>query len=223
MAPFHPKVFCKWTQTAPSFCVPSEGKLPIICSYYFFLLVLHCWNFFSSDLQTQASYCSWLLTVCVHAANGYSLRFHMHFSRNITSSSQQIKGHLKRKTSPSSLENLILWPLLSLRRGSNLASLSVTSQGKVTFKKAHKWCFKGEKLLISEFETLTKEEMVAMSVTFRFLHKDGNLPAFFKPLHADLQTLLVSALLFSPTAHGFIKTPQNVELMCLFWTVPVKV
>jgi len=63
-----------------------------------------------------------------------------------------------------------------------------------------------------------------MSVTFRFLHKDGNLPTFFKPfIHADLQTLLVSALLFSYEAHGVIKTSQNLGVMCLFWTVLMNV
>lgn len=62
-----------------------------------------------------------------------------------------------------------------------------------------------------------------MSVTFRFLHEDGNLPTFFKPfIYADLQTLLVSALLFSYAAHGIIKTPQYLDLMFLFWTVPMK-
>lgn len=61
-----------------------------------------------------------------------------------------------------------------------------------------------------------------MSVTFRFLHEDGNLPTFFKPfIYADLQTLLV--LLFSYAAHGIIKTPQYLDLMCLFRTVPMKV
>lgn len=42
-----------------------------------------------------------------------------------------------------------------------------------------------------------------MSVTFRFLHEDDNLPTF---IHDDLQTLLVLALLFSHAAHGIIIT-----------------
>lgn len=62
-----------------------------------------------------------------------------------------------------------------------------------------------------------------MSVTLRFLHEDGNLPTFLKPfIHADLETLLVSALLFSHAACSIIKTPQYLDLMCLFWTVPMK-
>lgn len=63
-----------------------------------------------------------------------------------------------------------------------------------------------------------------MSVTFRFLHEDGSPPTFFKPfIHADFQTLLVSALLLSHAAEGIIKTPQNLDLTCLFLTVPMKV
>lgn len=46
----------------------------------------------------------------------------------------------------------------------------------------------------------------------------------FKPfIHADLQTLLVSALLFSHAAHGIIKTSQNLDLTWFFLTVPLKV
>lgn len=150
---------------------------------------------------------------------GYSLCFHIHFSRNITSFSQWVKGHLKRKPNSSSLENLILWPLHSLRSGSNIASSSAKCQGKVTLKKAHRWCFKSEKLLICIFETHKNEETVAMSVTFRFLYEDGNLPTFSKSfIHTDLQILLVLALIFSHVAHGIIITLNLLDLICLFWT-----
>lgn len=55
-----------------------------------------------------------------------------------------------------------------------------------------------------------------MSVTFRFLHEDGNLPTFFKSfIHADLQTLLVLSLLFSHAAHGIIITLKHLDLTCL--------
>lgn len=62
-----------------------------------------------------------------------------------------------------------------------------------------------------------------MSVTFRFLHEDGNLPTFKKSfIHAALQTLLVLALLFSYAAHGIIITLKHLDLICLFWTGPCK-
>lgn len=55
-------------------------------------------------------------------------------------------------------------------------------------------------------------------VTFRILHRDGNLLIFFKCfIHTDLQTLLFSALLFSQAALGITRTLQNLDLMWLWW------